>query len=30
MEAANGVSMNQINDHISKVVQGLGSDKNQT
>ena len=30
MEAANGVSMNQITEHISKVVQGLGSDKNQT
>lgn len=30
MEAANGVGMNQITEHISKVVQGLGSDKNQT
>lgn len=30
MEAANGISMNQITEHISKVVQGLGSDKNQT
>lgn len=30
MEASNGVSMNQITDHISKVVQGLGTDKNQT
>ena len=30
MEAANGVSMNQITEHISKVIQGLGSDKNQT
>ena len=30
MEAANGISMEQINDHISKVVQGLGSEKNQT
>jgi hypothetical protein len=30
MEAANGVSMNQITEHINKVVQGLGSDKNQT
>lgn len=30
MEAANGVSMQQINDHISKVIQGLGSDKSQT
>jgi hypothetical protein len=30
MEAANGVSMNQITEHISKVVQGLGSDKTTT
>ena len=30
MEAANGVSMQQVNDHISKVIQGLGSDKSQT
>ncbi len=30
MEAANGISMDQINDHISKVIQGLGSDKQQT
>lgn len=30
MEAANGVSMNQITEHISKVIQGLGSDKNTT
>jgi hypothetical protein len=30
MQAANGVSMEQINDHISKIIQGLGSEKNQT
>ena len=30
MEAANGVSMNQVVEHINKVIQGLGSDKNQT
>ncbi len=30
MEAANGVSMQQVNEHISKVIQGLGSDKSQT
>ena len=30
MEAANGVSMAQINEHISKIIQGLGSDKSQT
>ena len=30
MEASNGISMNQITEHISKIVQGLGSDKNQT
>ena len=29
-EAANGVSMQQINDHISKIIQNLGSDKTQT
>lgn len=30
MEAANGISMDQINDHINKVIQGLGSEKTQT
>lgn len=30
MEAANGISMEQITEHISKVIQGLGSDKSQT
>lgn len=30
MEAANGISMNQVVEHINKVIQGLGSDKNQT
>jgi hypothetical protein len=30
MEAANGVSMQQITEHISKTIQGLGSDKTQT
>jgi hypothetical protein len=30
MQAANGVSMEQINDHISKIIQGLGSEKHQT
>ena len=30
MEAANGVSMNQVTEHINKVIQGLGSDKNTT
>ena len=29
-EAANGVSMQQINDHVSKIIQNLGSDKTQT
>ena len=30
MEAANGVSMNQITEHINKVIQDLGSNKNET
>ena len=30
MEAANGVSMQQITDYINKTIQGLGSDKTQT
>lgn len=30
MEAANGIGMDQINDHINKVIQNLGSDKSQT
>lgn len=30
MEAANGISMEKITEHISKVIQGLGSDKSQT
>lgn len=30
MEAANGVSMQQITDYINKTIQGLGSDKSQT
>lgn len=30
MEAANGISMDQIDDHINKVIQNLGSDKSQT
>ena len=30
MEAANGIGMDQINDHINKVIQNLGSDKTQT
>ena len=30
MEAANGVSMQQITEQISKTIQGLGSDKTQT
>lgn len=29
-EVANGISMDQINDHISKVIQDLGSDKQTT
>lgn len=30
MQAANGVSMGQITDHINKVIQGLGSDTSTT
>lgn len=30
MEAANGISMEKITEHISKTIQGLGSDKTQT
>lgn len=30
MEAANGISMDQIDDHINKVIQNLGTDKSQT
>lgn len=30
MQAANGVSMGQITEHINKVIQGLGSDKSTT
>lgn len=30
MEAANGVGMDQIIDHINKVIQNLGSEKTQT
>lgn len=30
MEAANGIGMDQITDHINKVIQNLGSDKSQT
>lgn len=30
MEAANGVSMQQVTEHISKVIQNLGSDTTQT
>lgn len=30
MEAANGVGMNQITDHINKAIQGLGSDASKT
>lgn len=30
MEAANGISMQQINDHINNVIQGLGSDKSES
>lgn len=30
MEAANGVSMEQVTEHISKTIQGLGTDKTTT
>ena len=30
MEAANGIGMDQVTDHINKVIQNLGSDKTQT
>lgn len=30
MEAANGIGMDQVTDHINKVIQSLGSDKSQT
>ena len=30
MEAANGISMDKITEHINKVIQSLGSDKNST
>ena len=30
MEAANGIGMDQVTDHINKVIQNLGSDKSQT
>jgi hypothetical protein len=30
MEAANGVSMQQVTEHISKVIQNLGSETTQT
>ena len=30
IEAANGISMEKITEHISKTIQGLGSDKTQT
>jgi hypothetical protein len=30
MEAANGVSMAQVTEHISKTIQGLGTDKTTT
>jgi hypothetical protein len=30
MEAANGISMQQVTEHISKVIQNLGSETTQT